>query len=108
MKFPDPNFGYHFDYRSHITEKGILLTFLRGKVRILFRFEDIVRAEKDVYRGGAVSWDVIRWGKCPSGTQALRIILKKGCFRNHMIVFEDLEGAIDTFKNKDPMRVPGA
>lgn len=100
MKFPDPNVGYHFGYESRMTERGVLVTFLRGRVKILFRYEDVASAEKAVYRGGIVSWDVIRWGKCPSGTQALRISLKKGCFRNHMIVFDNLENAIDALADK--------
>ena len=76
MKFPDPNIGYVFGYKSRITNEGILVTFLNGKVKIVFRYSDIEQAHKEVYRGGRISWNVIRWGKCPSGTEALRIILK--------------------------------
>lgn len=89
-KFPDPNVGYVFGYDSKVTDKGILITFLGGMVRILFRFEDIEGMHKETYGGGRISWDVIRWGKCPHGTEALRVILKRGIYKTHMVVFDDL------------------
>jgi hypothetical protein len=52
------------------------------------------------YVGGKISWDVIRWGKCPNGTQALKIILKHGMFRNHLIVFDEFERAIFELESK--------
>jgi len=56
MKFPDPNIGYVFGYKSTIVDDEILITFL----------------------GGRISWDVIRWGKCPPKTEALKVILLPG------------------------------
>jgi len=50
------------------------------------------------YTGGQVSWDVIRWGKCPTGTQALKITLKQGLFKQHLIVFNDLQQATRDLK----------
>jgi hypothetical protein len=59
-KFPDPNVGYVFGYHSKVTDNGILVTFLGGIVRILFKFESIEQITKETYSGGRVSWDVIR------------------------------------------------
>lgn len=94
MTFPDPNIGYLFGYRSKITGAGILVTFLGGIVGVLFRFADTEGLSREVYDGGRISWDVIRWGKCPPGTEALRIVLKRGAFRNHLVVFDDLDAVI--------------
>lgn len=94
MKFPDPNLGYLFDYESRITAEGILVTFLHDWVRILFRFEDIDSMRRETYRGGKISWDVIRWGKCPPGQEALKVCLRQGMFRDHLIVFDDLDAAL--------------
>lgn len=99
MKFPDPNIGYVFGYKSRITSQGILVTFLGGKVKILFKYSDIVRVHREVYSGGRISWDVIRWGKCPSGTDAVKIVLKHGMYRNHFIVFDNMAKAISDLKN---------
>ncbi len=92
--FPDPNVGYVFGYESELSDEGIRINFLKGLVRILFRYEDIDRAKVVTYYGGRISWDVIRWGKCPRGTRALEITLKRGIFKRHLIVFEDLEKVI--------------
>jgi len=100
MIFPDPNVGYHFGYGSRINENGILVTFLGGKVKIPFLFKDIAYVTKEAYAGGVISWDVIRWGKCPKGTQALKIVLKKGNFIKHLVIFEDLDGAVSLLKDK--------
>lgn len=99
MRFPDPNIGYIFGYKSRITNKGILVTFLGDIVNILFQYSNIEQIYNEKYVGGKISWDVIRWGKCPNGTQALRIILKQGMFRNHFIVFHDFERAIFDLKS---------
>lgn len=100
MKFPDPNIGYVFDYKSEIIAEGILITFLRGRVRILFRFADIDSISRETYQGGKISWDVIRWGKCPTGREALKVRLRRGAFRDHLVVFEDLAGALHELKIK--------
>lgn len=99
MKFPDPNIGYIFGYRSKVTGQEILVTFLWKAVKIRFRLDSIAHAAVELYRGKRISWDVIRWGKCPPGTQALRIVLKKGRFKNHLIVFGDLAMAVRDLKN---------
>ena len=100
MKFPDPNIGYVFGYDSKLTDDGILITFLGGIIKILFQFKDIEYVSREVYRGGRISWDVIRWGKCPPGTEALKVILKKGIFKNHLIVFDNLDDTIRELRNK--------
>jgi hypothetical protein len=99
MKFPDPNIGYVCGYKSIITDKGVLVTFLGGLVRLLFKYADIKQVQSKKYSGGKISWDVIRWGKCPNGTQALKITLKQGIFKEHFIVFDDLERAILDLKS---------
>lgn len=100
MRFPDPNIGYVCGYKSKITSEGFLITFLGGIVQILFKFKDIENIYKEIYRGGNISWDIIRWGKCPNGKEALRIFMKKGSFRNHIIVFDNLEATVDDLKNR--------
>jgi len=92
--FPDPNIGYIFGYKSKISKDGIEVQFLHGLIRIVFRYEDIEFAGVETYNGGRISWKVIRWGKCPRGTRAVRIRLRRGIFRDHLIVFEDLDDAI--------------
>ncbi|GEM_PF-1533805 len=98
MKFPDFNIGYVFGYNSRITDEGILVTFLGETVRILFSYAEIEQMDIEKYTGGQVSWDVIRWGKCPPGTQALKISLKQGLFKQHLIVFNDLQQATRDLK----------
>lgn len=99
MKFPDPNIGYIFGYKSYVTAQGILITFINGKIKIEFKYSDIKQIFREVYSGGRISWNIIRWGKCPSGTEALKIILNRGMYRNHFIVFDNIENAIDDLKN---------
>ncbi len=96
--FPDPNVGHVFGYKSRVSREGIWVAFLKGKVRILFRYENIERARVTTYDGGRISWNVIRWGKCPKGTKAIEITLNRGIFKRHLIVFEDLERAVDEIK----------
>ncbi len=100
MRFPDPNVGYFFRYKCTLADDRISITFLLGLVKIPFKFTEIERMSREVYRGGRISWDVIRWGKCPPGTRALKIALKKGAFREHLIVFDDLDTAIEELKGK--------
>jgi len=100
MRFPDFNFGYVFGYKSGITSEGFLITFLGGIVRIQFKFKDIEKMYKETYSGGKISWDIIRWGKCPPGKNALKIVFKKGKFKNHMIVFDNLEETINVLKKR--------
>lgn len=100
MKFPDPNIGYLFDYRSCITDEGIRVSFLGDLVKITFKFDQIESFGRGTYMGGRISWNVVRWGKCPPGTAALNVILKKGLFRNHLIVFERLEDAVDNLRRR--------
>jgi len=100
MKFPDPNIGYACGYKSKLTDEGFLITFLGGLVQILFKFNDIENIYIEVYRDGKISWDIIRWGKCPNGTEAIRILLRKGSFRNHIIVFDNLEATVIDLKNR--------
>jgi hypothetical protein len=83
--------GYVFGYHGRVTDDGILVTFLGGIVRILFRFDGIELIAIETYGGGRVSWDVIRWGKCPHGTEALRVTLKRGAYKAHMVVFDDID-----------------
>jgi len=71
-----------------------VITFLKGLIKIIFRYEDIETAQITTYKGGRISWNVIRWGKCPNGTKALQIRLKRGIFKNYLIVFENLDDAI--------------
>ena len=59
MKFPDPNIGYMFDYNSHITNESIMVSFLGGLVKIIFRFDHIESLRREVYTGGRISWNVI-------------------------------------------------
>lgn len=99
MKFPDPNFGYLFGYKSKMIREGILVSFLGELVKILFKFKEIEHLDREVYGGGRISWNIIRWGKCPPGKEAIKIILKQGAFRNHIIVFNDLEKAICDLKS---------
>ncbi|MFZ2454985.1 MAG: hypothetical protein WAX07_00690 [Candidatus Altiarchaeia archaeon] len=99
MKFPDPNIGYLFGYESRITGEGIMVVFLGGLVRILFKYKDIESIRKETYLGGRISWDVVRWGRCPPGKEALRITLKKGILRNNLIVFDDPDEAACELKN---------
>ncbi len=100
MKFPDFNIGYLFGYKSKILNEGFLITFLGGLVCIRFKFRNIEKIFKQTYNGGRISWDVIRWGKCPPGTDALNIVLKKGLFKNHLLVFDNLEEAIRQLKRQ--------
>jgi len=100
MKFPDPNIGYVFGYRSKITDDGILVSFIGGVVKILFKFKDMEYIGREVYHGGRISWDVIRWGKCPSGTEALKVILKNSIFKNHLIVFDNLDDAVRELRKR--------
>jgi hypothetical protein len=94
MRFPDPNIGYVFGYGSKITDDAVLVTFLGGAVKIPFRFGNIECIGKETYRGGRISWDVLRWGKCPAGTVALKIRLKSGPVKDHLIVFDNPDAAI--------------
>lgn len=94
MRFPDPNIGYLFGYGSQVTDSGVLVTFLHGRVRVSFPFADMAGISRSAYRGGRVSWDVVRWGKCPRGTEALAISMKKGLFRENLVVFGDLDAAV--------------
>jgi len=94
MRFPDPNIGYIFGYKSRITSQGILVSFLWQSIKIVFRFDNIRHIKRIRYTGGKISWDIIRWGKCPAGKEALNIKLKKGIFKNHLIVFKDLESIV--------------
>lgn len=98
MKIIDPNIGYVFGYKSKINEEGILVTFLGDLIKILFRFDNIQNIYTEHYKGGRVSYDIIRWGKCPPGTEALRIVLKKGIYKNHLIVFTDLTSTTGILK----------
>jgi hypothetical protein len=98
MFFPDPNIGHHFDYDSYLTEEAIVVTFLNGRVKIPFKFKNIISAKSERYLGGSISWTVVRWGKCPTGTEALRVKMKKGFFRNNFIVFSDLEKVLYKLK----------
>ena len=101
MIFPDLNIGYVFGYKSMITKEGILITFIGGIVKILFKYINIEQINRKVYSGERISWDVIRWGKCPPGKEALKIVLKQGAFRNHFIIFDDLEKTICDLKSLD-------
>ncbi len=92
--FPDPNIGYIFGYKSKVGKDGIEVRFLRGLIKVIFRYEDIEFARVETYNGGRISWNVIRWGRCPRGTKAVRIRLRRGLFRDHLIVFDDLDDAI--------------
>ncbi len=96
--FPDPNVGHVFGYKSGVGREGICVSFLKGRVRVLFRYENIDKARVTTYYGGRISWNVIRWGKCPDGTRAIEITLKRGIFKRHLIVFEDLDRAVDEIK----------
>lgn len=100
MIFPDPNIGYVFGYKSNVTHDGILVTFLGGRVKILFGYKDIEKIKRETYQGGRISWDVIRWGRCPSGTEGIRLRLKKGYFRNHIIVFDNIKAAVDVLRSQ--------
>ena len=97
--FPDLNIGYIFGYTSDVDTEGIQITFLKGLVRIVFRYEDIEIARVTTYNGGRISWNAIRWGKCPKGTKTLEIILKRGIFRRHLIVFDNLGDIISKLEN---------
>jgi len=94
MHFPDLNIGYIFGYRSQVAPQGILVSFLWNGIKILFRFENIRYIKRVTYSGGKISWDILRWGKCPPGKTGLYIKLKKGIFKNHLIVFKDLESVV--------------
>jgi hypothetical protein len=98
--FPDFNIGYIFGYKSQIISEGFLITFLNGLVRIKFRFKNIEKIYKQTYSGGRISWDIIRWGKCPPGTKALNIALKKGLFKNNLLVFDNLDEAVEKLKRQ--------
>lgn len=100
MKFPDPNVGYVFGYKSKVTDEGILVTFLWEIMKISFKFKDLDHVQRVTYNGGIISWDVVRWGKCPHGTDALNVVAKKGFFRNNLIVFDDLDAAVSALKSK--------
>jgi hypothetical protein len=39
-------------------------------------------------------------GKMPPGTEGLKVVLKKGIFKNHFIVFNNLEEVILRLKEK--------
>ena len=93
---PDPNIRWVFWYKSEVTKEGIRVSFLKGLVRILFRFENIRKAKITSYNGGRISWDVIRWGRCPKGTRALEIVLRREIFRRHLIV--SLDKAVEELK----------
>jgi len=99
MIFPDLNIGYVFGYKSMITREGILVTFLGGIVKIQLKYFNIEQMNRKIYNGGKISWDVIRWGKCPPGKEALKIVLKQGIFRNHFVVFDDLDKTIIDLEN---------
>lgn len=94
MRFPDPNVGYVFGYRGTTTGNGIEVTFLSGRVRILFRPRAIRSVWPEIYQGGRISWSVIRFGRCPRGTRALHVQLTRGLFRDHLVVLDDLDGAL--------------
>ena len=100
MRLPDFNIGYVFGFGSEINSEGLLVTFLGGIVRIRFRYKDIEEVSREIYSGGRISWDVIRWGKCPPGTDALRVVLKNGPFRKHLIVFDRPDAAIEALKGQ--------
>jgi hypothetical protein len=95
MIFPDTNIKHIFGYRSRIVPKGILVSFLWESIKIVFPFENIRSIRRTTYSGGKISWNMIRWGKCPPGREGLNIQLKKGIFKNHLIVFRDMEAVID-------------
>jgi len=100
LPFPDPNIGHLFGYASKITPSEIRITFLGGLVRKSFKFNNIDSARREIYKGGAVSWRLMRWGKCPKDSQGIRIRLRKGLFRNHLIKFDDLTRAEQELKYK--------
>jgi hypothetical protein len=99
MKFPDPNIGYIFGYDSHVTNDGIVVSFLGGLVKIAFRFDRIELLRRETYTRGRISWDVIRWGKCPPGTAALKVVLRNGLFRDHLVVFEQLDDIVNDLQS---------
>ncbi len=86
--FPDPNIGYLFGYRAEIGDEGIIVSFLRELVK---------RAKATTYTGGRISWK-IWWGKCSRVTRGIEIALKSGILRRHLIVFEDLNSAVNGLK----------
>ena len=94
MRFPDPNVGYVFGYRGAATDNGVEVTFLGGRARILFPPRAIRSVWPETYRGGRISWSVIRFGRCPRGTRALHVQLARGLFRDHLVVLDDLDDAL--------------
>lgn len=98
LPFPDPNLGRFFGYASKVTSSDIRITFLGGLVKNSFKYTNIESARREIYKGGAVSWRLMRWGKCPKGAQGIRIRLRKGLFRNHLIIFPDLTRAEQELK----------
>lgn len=96
--FPDPNLGRFFGYASNVTGSEIRITFLGGLVKSSFKYNNIESARREIYKGGAVSWRLMRWGKCPRDAQGIRIRLRMGLFRNHLIIFPDLTRAEQELK----------
>ncbi len=95
MPFPDANILTH-KCENTITKDAILASspLLKRK----FKFDEIDQARREIYKGGAVSWRLMRWGKCPKDAQGIRIRLRRGLFRNHLIIFPDLTRAEQELK----------
>jgi hypothetical protein len=67
-------------------------------VKIPFRFDNIACAWRETYSGERISRDVVRRGKCPAGTVALKIRLKSGPLRDHLVVCDDIDAAVRELK----------
>ena len=78
MIFPSNVFGY-----SGGCEVGVVASFRESTIKI------VKTAKITTYKGGRISWNVIRWGKCPNVSKALQ---------DNLIVFENLDKAVERLK----------
>lgn len=94
--FPDTNtLGPYCD--NTIGRNAVNVSFLKIFNK-RFRLEDIDWARRELYKGGRISWRLMRWGKCPKDAQGIRIRLNRGLFRDHFLIFPDLTRAEQELK----------
>ncbi len=95
LPFPDANILTR-KCENTITKDAILA--LSPLINRKFKFDEIDWARRELYKGGKISWRLMRWGKCPKDAQGIRIRLDRGLFRDHFLAFPDLTRAEQELK----------
>lgn len=87
LPFPDANILTR-KCENTITKDAILAS--SSLLKRKFKLDEIDLARREIYKGGKISWRLMRWGVCPTGAQGIRIRLDRGLFRDHFFMFPDL------------------